>query len=95
MLLSILVLICKSEDEVNDHSYQDNKSQERRTKFIVETSLSPLSNRLRSPVKCTQRIDHCEHRRKREEEGRDEGRLVTKVQHANGKSCDDYTQAQP
>lgn len=90
MLLLFLRPVRIPQNKVNSHRNEDDDREDSRAELIIEPSLAPQPDGLRSPVEGDQRVDHGEDGREREEEGGDEGGPVTEVQHADGQRADDY-----
>jgi len=94
-MLSIFRLILNPQHKVHDHRNDQDNSQERRAKLIVETLLATPPDRLCAPVVGEECIAHCEQGYGGEEEGGDEGGLVTKVEHADCEGAEDDGEVHP
>lgn len=91
----LLGVVQDAQNKVDHDSQQENNGQDGRAETIVETSLSPHSYGLCSPVICDQRVDHGQHGDSSEQERRDEGDTVTKVEHANGQGANNDSKVEP
>ena len=49
---SLVLILDHSEDEIDNDSSQQSQSQYGWTNSIIETTLTPLPNTFRSPMKC-------------------------------------------
>lgn len=91
----VLRLVGDSENEVDNNSQEKDNSQNGGTETVIETGLAPHSYRLGSPMVCYQCVDHGQHGDAGEEECRDEGDSIAKVEHANGKGAKDDGEVEP
>jgi hypothetical protein len=95
MLLLLLRRIRDPEHEVDNNRQEKDDREESRSKSIIEPGLAPQSNRFRTPMICEQCIHHRSHCDNCEEEGRDEGRPIAEVQHANCEGAEDDGEVEP
>jgi hypothetical protein len=84
-----------TEDKVDNDSSQKSNSQDSRTKAIVETTLTPHTNALCSPVVGEEGIDHGGHGDQSKETSRDLADPVAKVEETDGKTAEDDGKVQP
>ena len=84
VLRVVLGGIYDPEDKVDNNCQQEHDGQDGRTKSIIEASLAPQPDGLGAPMVRYQRIEKGEDRYSSEEEGRDEGGAIAKVEHAQG-----------
>jgi hypothetical protein len=94
-LIALLSIVGDSQDEVDDDGQQQNDSQHTRAKLVVEAGLAAHTDAPGSPMVGEQGVDHGGHGHDGEEEGGDEGRTVTKVQHADGQRAEDDGEVEP
>lgn len=95
LVTTVLAGLHDPQHKVHNHRGQQQYRQCRRPEPVVEASLSPYSDRFRTPVICPQRIQKCAHSNAREAEGGDLGGAVAKVEHAHGEGTDDDGEVQP
>jgi len=91
----ILRRVGNPEHEIDHDSAQQDDSQEGGTKPVIEARLPAHSYRLGSPVVRYEGVDHGGHGDACEEEGRDEGGPVAKVQHADRERPEDDGEVEP
>lgn len=91
----LLGTIGDPQHEVDDDGQQQNDGQDRGAEAVVEPGLPPHPYRPRPPVVREQGVHHGEHGDAGEEEGRDEGDAVAKVEHADGEGAEDDGEVEP
>lgn len=84
-----------SQNKVDNDSREESDRQHRRTEPVVETTLSPHPDTLRSPVKCDKGVDHGRHCDEGEESGRDLTDFVTEVEKTDSKTSKDDGEVEP
>ena len=84
-----------TKDKVDNDSSQKSNSQHRRTKAIIETTLTPHTNALCSPVIGDKCVDHCSHGDQSEKARRDLTNLVAEVEETDGETAEDDGEVQP
>ncbi len=92
-----LILGCVSypQNKIDDDGEQQYDGQEGWAEAVVKAGLASDPNRLGAPVVCRQGVYHGHHGDAREEESRDEGGPVAKVEHADGEGAEDDGEVHP
>lgn len=91
----LLAAVDNPQHKVDDHGQQQNDGQDRGSKAIIEARLAPHPYALGPPMIREQGVYHGQHGNTREEEGRDEGRAVSEVEHADGQGAEDHGEVEP
>ena len=83
------------EDKVDDDGEEQDDGEEGGTEAVIEAGLTAHPYRLGPPVVRYEGVDHGGHGDAGEEEGRDEGGPVAKVEHADGEGAEDDGEVEP
>jgi len=95
MLLLLIIRIRNPQHKIDDDGQQQDDSEHRRTKAIVEAGLASEPDTFGTPMVRKERIYHGSHRHDGEEEGGDEGGPIAEIQHADGERAEDNGEIEP